>query len=106
MKTNVSESHSPRRPVPGDLEPSARSTSHTRWTIESVADFLGVGYHTARRLLIAEGVSRYSTTPTGGVIYPGTALKRFQRTRMSYVISDEIVHAIRRNMQGVRGSAR
>ena len=65
--------------LPAQGEPQ---TFHLR----QAARRLGVSYSTARRLLDGDpGVRRYSAA-TGEPVFPGTALKRFQRVRMTWVI--------------------
>jgi hypothetical protein len=69
--------------------------------IAYVSKALGVSYSTARRLLIAENVGRYSgTTGEGPPVYPGTPVKRFQRVRMTYLITDADIDRIKQKMRG------
>ena len=53
----------------------------------------------ARRILIAENVGHYSTageTPA----YPATMLKKFQRVRMTYLVTDAEIDRVKKKMHG------
>ncbi len=78
---------------------SVQQSANTRWVLKDAAKELGVSYWTARRLLIEEGVSRYSTSG-GAPVYPSTPLKRFQRVRMTYVITDSDIARVKLKMRG------
>ncbi len=74
-------------------------TSGERWSLKDAASELGVSYWTARRLFIAENVERYSTAGDAPV-YPATPLKRFQRVRMTYLITDADIDRVKQKMRG------
>jgi hypothetical protein len=51
------------------------------------------------RILIAENIGRYSTageTP----VYPATTLKKFQRVRMTYLVTDADIDRVKKKMRG------
>lgn len=71
-----------------------------RWSLKEAANELGVSYWTARRIFIAENVGRYSTGIGTSPVYPSTPLKRFQRVRMTYVITDSDIERVQKKMRG------
>jgi hypothetical protein len=84
------------------LTPASVTISRPASDLRSLTDAaseLGVSYWTARRILIAENVGRYSTTGETPV-YPATTLKKFQRVRMTYLITDEDIDRVKRKMRG------
>jgi hypothetical protein len=84
--------------LPKDPAP-AHFHSGTRWSLKDAAAELGVSYWTARRIFNNENVQRYSTA--GGIpVYPSTPLKRFQRVRMTYIITDSDIDRVKRKMHG------
>jgi hypothetical protein len=73
--------------------------ARSRLSLKDAASQLGVSYWTARRIFIAENVERYSTT--GDVpVYPTTPLKRFQRVRMTYLITASDIDLVKKKMRG------
>jgi hypothetical protein len=70
-----------------------------RWSLKDAAVELGVSYWTARRLFIAENVRRFSAAGEMPA-YPATPLKRFQRVRMTYVVTDADIDSVKRKMRG------
>jgi hypothetical protein len=88
---------SPSLPVT-EQSPSVRPIGGRR-SLKDAAYELGVSYWTARRILIAENVGRYSTageTP----VYPATMLKKFQRVRMTYLVTDAEIDRVKKKMHG------
>jgi hypothetical protein len=85
-------------PPVADPIPSARAAVGRRSLKEAAAE-LGVSYWTARRILIAENVGRYSTAGEHPV-YPSTMLNKFQRVRMTYVVTDDDIERVKRKMRG------
>jgi AraC-like DNA-binding protein len=83
--------------------PATAVTNEPTFNLAQVARQLGVSYSTARRLVQYEpGVRRYSTTTAGtSPVFPGTALRRCQRVRMSFVIPESVVVRLRQKMCGV-----
>ena len=92
------------RSVPPPPEPTRELASvhrhtGTRWSLKDAATKLGVSYWRARRIFNDENVQRYSTA--GGVtVYPSTLLKRFQRVRMTYIITDSDIDRVKKKMRG------
>jgi phosphoserine phosphatase len=72
------------------------STCSKKFTLREAAAELGVSYWTARRLFRNE-CGRYSGT-TGTIVYSETPLTRFQRVRMTYVITGADIERVRRKM--------
>ena len=90
----------PELPPEPTREPaSVQRHTGTRWSLKDAAKELGVSYWTARRIFNDENVQRYSTA--GGVpVYPSTPLKRLQRVRMTYIITDSDIDRVKKKMQG------
>jgi hypothetical protein len=88
-----------RQPIPVTKPASPVRPAGGRRSLKDAASALGVSYWTARRILIAENVGRYSTageTP----VYPSTTLKKFQRVRMTYLVTDADIDRVRKKMRG------
>lgn len=86
-------------PVP--VKPAQSTSNFERtYTLAESASLLGVSYDTARRLLLAVGVQRYSTGVNGQPIFPGSKLERFQRVRFTYVITTEDLARVQALMRG------
>lgn len=85
--------------VLADRSKSDELTERT-YNLSHTAVLLGVSYSTARRLCNQENVRRYSTT-SGDVVYPGSKVKRFQRVRLTYVVTESDIDRIRNKMRGV-----
>ena len=83
-----------------ELRPN-RHHSDDGWSLKAAAIELGVSYWTARRMFLAENVGRYSTGGNAPV-YPATPLKRFQRVRMTYLITPADIERVRGKMRGQR----
>ena len=89
--------------LPPELPRDSAAVDHrhsvTRWSLKNAATELGVSYWTARRIFNNENVQRYSTAG-GDPVYPSTPLKRFQRVRMTYIITDSDIDRVKKKMQG------
>ncbi|HWE48317.1 MAG TPA: hypothetical protein VG273_00910 [Bryobacteraceae bacterium] len=88
----------PRMPVTKPVS-AVRQPNGDRRSLKDAASALGVSYWTARRILIAENVGRYSTageTP----VYPATTLRKFQRVRMTYLVTDADIDRVKKKMRG------
>lgn len=70
------------------------------FNLSETAEQLGVSYSTARRLCNQANVRRYSTN-VSGVVYPGSTLKRFQRVRFTYVVTESDLMTIKMQMRGI-----
>jgi hypothetical protein len=87
------------QPMPVTKPASTVRPAGGRRSLKDAASALGVSYWTARRILIAENVGRYSTareTP----VYPATSLKKFQRVRMTYLVTDADIDRVKKKMRG------
>jgi hypothetical protein len=88
-----------RQLLPAVEQASSIRPAGDRRSLKDAAYELGVSYWTARRILIAENVGRYSTageTP----VYPATMLKKFQRVRMTYLVTDADIDRVQKKMHG------
>lgn len=81
-------------------ERMSASEPERTFNLAETAQELGVSYSTARRLCNQANVRRYSTT-NGAVIFPGSPLKRFQRVRYTYVVTQSDIERIKNQMRGL-----
>jgi hypothetical protein len=73
----------------GDFEMVARTDEEPTYDLKHAAAKMGVSYSTARRLLTADpDVQRYRATTGQQAFFPGMALKRHQRVRLTWIIPE------------------
>ena len=71
--------------------------------LKQAAAKIGVSYSTARRLLNADpNVRRYSGTTGQQAFFPGMALKRHQRVRLTWIIPESSIQRVILKMRGQR----
>lgn len=84
----------------GDLETGA-GTDEATYDLTQAAAKMGVSYSTARRLLNADPhVQRYSGTTGQKAFFPGMALKRHQRVRLTWIIPESSIQRVILKMRG------
>lgn len=87
----------------GDLEMVAPIDKEPTYNLKQAAAKMGVSYSTARRLLNAEpDVQRYSGTTGQQAFFPGMALKRHQRVRLTWIIPESSIQRVILKMRGQR----
>ena len=84
----------------GDFEVVA-GTDEATYDLKQAAAKMGVSYSTARRLLDADpDVQRYSGTTGQQAFFPGMALKRHQRVRLTWIIPESSIQRVILKMRG------
>ena len=79
------------------------SNEEPTYDLKQAAAKIGVSYSTARRLLNADpDVQRYSCTMGQEAFFPGMALKRHQRVRLTWIIPESSVQRVTLKMRGQR----
>jgi hypothetical protein len=89
-----------------DLEMVAGIGEEPTYDLKQAAAKMGVSYSTARRLLNADpNVQRYSGTTGQQAFFPGMALKRHQRVRLTWIIPESSIQRVILKMRGQRSDA-
>lgn len=71
------------------------------YDLKQAAAKIGVSYSTARRLLNSDpDVQRYSGTTGQQAFFPGMALKRHQRVRLTWIIPESSIQRMILKMRG------
>jgi hypothetical protein len=84
-----------------DLEPVVGSDEEPTYDLKQAAAKMGVSYSTARRLLNTDpNVRRYSGTTGHQAFFPGMALKRHQRVRLTWIIPESSIQRVKLMMRG------
>jgi hypothetical protein len=84
----------------GDLVVAGTDEEPT-YDLKEAAAKMGVSYSTARRLLNADpDVQRYSATTGQHAFFPGMALKRHQRVRLTWIIPESSIQRVILKMRG------
>ena len=87
----------------GDIETVAGIDEAPTYDLKEAAAKMGVSYSTARRLLNADpNVQRYSGTTGQQAFFPGMALKRHQRVRLTWIIPESSIQRVILKMRGQR----
>lgn len=89
----------------GDLEMVVvvGANEESTYDLKRAAAKIGVSYSTARRLLNADpDVQRYSGTTGQQAFFPGMALKRYQRVRLTWIIPESSIQRVILKMRGHR----
>jgi hypothetical protein len=85
----------------GDIETVAGIDEEPTYDLKQAAAKIGVSYSTARRLLNADpNVQRYSGTTGQQAFFPGMALKRHQRVRLTWIIPESSIQRVILKMRG------
>ncbi len=87
----------------GDIETVAGIDEEPTYDLKQAAAKMGVSYSTARRLLNGDpNVQRYSGTTGQQAFFPGMALKRHQRVRLTWIIPESSIQRVLLKMRGQR----
>jgi hypothetical protein len=87
----------------GDDETVIGIGDEPTYNLKKAAARIGVSYSTARRLLNADPeVQRYSGTTGQQAFFPGMALKRHQRVRLTWIIPESSIQRVILKMRGQR----
>jgi hypothetical protein len=87
----------------GDLGMVAGTDEEPAYDLKQAAAKMGVSYSTARRLLNGDpNVQRYSGTTGQQAFFPGMALKRHQRVRLTWIIPESSIQRVILKMRGQR----
>jgi hypothetical protein len=84
-------------------DPETTARTEATYDLKQAAAKIGVSYSTARRLLNTDpNVQRYSGTTGQQPFFPGMALKRHQRVRLTWIIPESSIQRVILKMRGQR----
>jgi len=92
-----------RKRLTGNVETPVETDHEATYDLTQAAAKIGVSYSTARRLLNDDpNVRRYSGTTGQQAFFPGMALKRHQRVRLTWIIPESSIQRVILKMRGQR----